>query len=102
MDPKTRGIVAYITLIGWVIALVTNNPKDEQTSYHLRQMLGIMILGFAGSIAGVIPILGLIIVPIVMIASFILWVIGLISAIEGSRKPVPFVGEYFQDWFKGM
>lgn len=102
MDPKTRGIVAYITLIGWVIALVTNNPKDEQTSYHLRQMLGIMILSFAGSMVGIIPFLGIIVVPIVMIASLVLWVIGLISAIEGSKKPVPFLGEHFQEWFKGL
>lgn len=102
MDPKTRGIVAYLTLIGWLIALITNNPKDEQSSFHLRQMLGIMLLGMAGSMVGVIPFLGLIVVPVVMIAAFVLWVIGLISAIEGSRKPVPFLGEYFQDWFKGL
>ncbi|MDQ8182676.1 hypothetical protein [Pelagicoccus sp. SDUM812005] len=102
MDPKTRGIVAYLTIIGWVIALVTNNPKDEQTSFHLRQMLGIILLSVAASILAAIPLLGLLIWPIGMIAAFILWVIGLISAIEGSRKQVPFVGEYFQEWFKGL
>ncbi|MDQ8186999.1 hypothetical protein [Pelagicoccus sp. SDUM812002] len=102
MDPKTRGIIAYITLIGWVIALVTNTPKDEQTSFHIRQMLGIMLIGLASSMLTVIPILGLIIWPLGTIAAFVLWVIGLISAIEGSRKPVPFIGEHFQDWFKGL
>lgn len=102
MDPKTRGIVAYITLIGWIIALVTNTPKDEQTSFHLRQMLGIMLLGVASSILAAIPLLGLIIWPLGSLAAFILWVIGLISALEGSRKPVPFIGEQFQVWFKGM
>lgn len=102
MDPKTRGIVAYLTLIGWIIALVTNNPKDEQTSFHLRQMLGIILFGVAASILAAIPLLGLIIWPLGTIAAFVFWVIGLISAIEGSRKPVPFVGEHFQEWFKGL
>lgn len=102
MDPKTRGIVAYITIIGWVIALVTNNPKDEQTSFHLRQMLGLMLLSFAGSLFTAIPLLGLIIWPLVMLAALILWIIGLMSALEGSRKTVPLLGEYFQDWFKGL
>jgi len=102
MDPKTRGIVAYLTLIGWVIALVTNNPKDEYASFHIRQMLGLVILSIAGSIAGVIPFIGLIIIPVVMIAVIVFWVMGLISAIQGSQKPLPLVGDYFQDWFKGL
>ncbi len=102
MDPKTRGIVAYITIIGWIIALVTNSPKDEQTSFHLRQMLGLIILSIASSILAIIPILGWIIFPVGTLAAFVFWVIGLISALEGSRKPVPFVGEYFQEWFKGL
>lgn len=102
MDPKTRGIVAYLTLIGWVIALVTNNPKDEQSSFHIRQMLGLIIISMAGSMLSIIPFLGIIIFPLVFIVTFVFWVIGLISAIEGSKKPVPFIGEQFQEWFKSL
>ncbi|EDY82522.1 hypothetical protein VDG1235_2145 [Verrucomicrobiia bacterium DG1235] len=102
MDPKTRGIVAYLTIIGWVIALVTNNPKDEQTTFHLRQMLGIMLLGIASSAVSVIPILGWMIWMVGFLAAFILWIIGLLSALEGTRKPVPFLGEHFQEWFKSI
>lgn len=102
MDPKTRGIVAYFTIIGWVIALATNNPKDEQTSFHLRQMLGLIITGVALSIIAAVPIIGWLIWIVGFLATLVFWVIGLISALEGSRKPLPFVGEYFQDWFKGL
>lgn len=102
MDPKTRGIVAYITLIGWVIALVTNTPKDEQASFHLRQMLGIMLFSVACSMATVVPVLGLLVWMVGAIAAFVLWIIGLISALEGSRKPVPLLGTHFQEWFKGL
>ena len=43
---KTIAIISYITLIGWIIALIMhNNNKTELGAYHIRQMLGIMLLG---------------------------------------------------------
>ena len=36
------------------------------------------------------------------IALLILWVIGLIGAIQGEEKKVPLLGDMFQDWFKGI
>ncbi len=43
---KTVAIIAYITLIGWIIALVMNNGnKTALGSYHVRQSLGIMCVG---------------------------------------------------------
>jgi hypothetical protein len=29
-------------------------------------------------------------------------VIGFIAAVEGRKKTVPFLGEYFQEWFAGL
>ena len=50
---KTIAIIAYITLIGWIIALVMhNNNKTALGAYHIRQMLGIMLLGLALSLLG--------------------------------------------------
>ena len=49
MDAKSRGIVAYITLIGWIIAIATNDPKDKFASFHIRQMLGLLITGVGRS-----------------------------------------------------
>lgn len=36
MDGKTKAIVAHITIIGWIIALVINSSeKDEFASYSV-------------------------------------------------------------------
>jgi len=94
-DPKTVAIISYITLIGWIIALVLNKPKSEFASFHIRQVLGIFLLGIVLSI---IPIVGF----IAWIIPFVLWILGLISAIQGEKKPVPVVGEYFQQWFASL
>lgn len=94
-DPKVVGIVSYITFIGWIVALVLNsNDKSEFGSFHIRQSLGLIIMGALS----IIPFLGW----IIGIAAFILWIIGLIGAVQGQMKPVPIVGEYFQDWFKSL
>ncbi|MCJ8288676.1 MAG: hypothetical protein MJK07_02830 [Flavobacteriales bacterium] len=107
---KTRAIIAHITLIGWIIALVQNNSdKNDDASFYIRQMLGLFILAIGFQIIGTIfvfiPILGWMISMITMLASFGvvgLWVYSLISAINGKKEPTPFIGGHFQKWFASM
>jgi uncharacterized membrane protein len=96
MDGKAKAIVAHITLIGWVIALVLNmNDKDEFASFYIRQNLGLML---AGMILAIIPVVGWIISLVV----FVFWILSLIGAIQGETKESPWVGQYFQEWFKAL
>lgn len=95
MDGKTKAIVAHLTLIGWIIALVLNSQqKDEFASFYIRQMLGLIILNFVW----IIPILGWIVGIVVLV----LWILSIIGAASGEQKPTPVVGQYFQDWFKSL
>jgi uncharacterized membrane protein len=94
-DGRTYAIVAYITFIGWVIALIHNSEKkNELTSFHIRQSLLIMLCGFLSAI----PLVGI----LIGIATFVFWVMGLISAINGEKKEVPLIGGLAQDWFKSL
>lgn len=95
MDGRARAIIAHITLIGWVIALVVNSgDKKEFTSFYLRQTLLFNIIFFVGWV----PLLGW----ILAFAAFVFWLISLVNAIQGNMKPVPVVGTYFQEWFKSL
>jgi uncharacterized membrane protein len=95
-DGKNVAIIAHITLIGWIIALVmNNNNKNELASFYIRQMLGLMIFAFVLSF---IPMVGW----MLNLGLIVLWVISLIGALEGQKKLVPILGEYFQDWFKSI
>ena len=101
MDDKTKSIVAHITLIGWIIALVMNqSDKGPNTSFYLRQNLGLMILALVGSILGIaiLPIIS----TIIGIAVLILWILSLIGSLSGEQKLTPVVGDMFQSWFKGI
>ena len=102
MDDKTKSIVAHLTLIGWIIALVMNqSDKGPNTSYYLRQMLGLPLLAIVGSVLFTlihVPILG----TVWSVLMLILWVLSLIGALGGTQKPLPVVGDMFQQWFKGV
>jgi len=101
MDDKTKSIVAHITLIGWIIALVMNqSDKGPNTSFYLRQMLGLMLIGVAGSVIGMLTInmIGTVVSIIILIA----WILSLVGSLSGEQKATPVVGEMFQSWFKGI
>lgn len=107
MDAKTIAWVSYLTLIGWIIAYVSYgnlNPKSSLATYHLRQSFGIMVSSLVLYIAFwllvfMVPFLSFFI-TIVWIVLVVLWVLGLISALNGEEKPLPVVGTYFQQWFQ--
>ena len=92
-------VLSYITIIGWIIAFILyQNDKSELAIYHLRQSLGIVILSIVGWVVFWIPILGW----LAAIFLFVLWLMGLIYAAQGEARPVPVLGNFFQDIFKGI
>ncbi|WP_299394641.1 YtxH domain-containing protein [uncultured Gelidibacter sp.] len=95
-DGKNIALIAHLTLIGWIVALVmNNNTKNEFGSFYVRQVLGLMLCGIVLSF---VPFVGW----ILNLAVFVLWIMSLIGAVNGEKKLTPVVGEYFQDWFKSL
>jgi len=92
-------IISYLAFIGWIIAFILyQNDKSEFAIYHLRQSLGLNILGILGMAFFWIPFIGW----IASILFFVLWLMGFISAAQGETKPVPLIGDFIQDLFKGI
>ncbi len=110
-DEKIIAVVSYFTLIGWIIAVVmnTNEKKTELTNFHIRQSLGLMLtllaIGILQIILIFIPFIGwymFLSLFFVYIIIFIFWILGLISAIKCERKPVPWIGNFFQISLKSV
>lgn len=97
MDDKTKAIVSHITIIGWIVALVLNqgDKKTELTSFYIRQMLGLVLVSIVASLIPVVNLFAWIIV-------LVLWLMSLIGSLNGEKKLTPYIGEYFQDWFKAL
>lgn len=100
-EDKSVAIISYLTLIGFIIAIILHGKdKTALGAYHLRQMMGLILTGIAAMIASFIPIIGLLAI-FVHLGLFVLWIMGLIAAAGGEMKPVPLLGDKFQEWFKG-
>lgn len=107
---KTVGIVAYITLIGFIISIVLNSNKTGEEkkfgAFHLRQALGLIIFSVGVFIAltivtvilaFIIPFLGVffgLLMNLVWLGILALLIIGIINAANGTYKEVPVIGAY--------
>ena len=83
MDKKTTGIVAYLTWIGWLIALLAGDK--EGAKFHINQALVILLF----SLLSIIPCIGW----IWGIFMIVCWFIGFIAAINEEEKEVPLIGK---------
>jgi uncharacterized membrane protein len=88
---KIVAIVSYITLLGWLIALFLHfQERTALGAMHLRQTLGLYVTAL---IVSWIPVVGW----ILSLAVLVLWVVGLVNAIQSETRPVPLVGEFYQN-----
>ena len=103
VDPKTIGILAYLTPIGWLIAYVLNSSnRSDHASFHVRQMLGLLIAGMALRLIAKLGLFGGMLFGFGYIALFAFWVVAFIGAIQGEERVVPILGDSFQQWFKSV
>ena len=122
-EDKTVATIAYLTLIGFIIALIQHGSnKTKLGAYHLRQVVGFMVTG-----VGLAILLWLIALPmfsnmdnymdnyryyyaafigivsyIVFIGLLVCIIISFINAINGRQKPAPIFGKLYEKWFSHM
>lgn len=82
MDAKTTGIVAYLTWIGFLIAVIAGDK--EGAKFHVNQALVIFLF----SLLAIIPCIGW----VWGIFMIVCWFMGLIAAINQEEKEVPLIG----------
>lgn len=94
MDTKTTGWVAYITLVGLIVAFCAGDK--EGAKFHLNQALVIFLAQVVGCFAALIlvwiPIIGILAVILWQTFCFVCWILGLIAAINQEEKEVPLLG----------
>ena len=99
---KQTAIVSYLTIIGTVIAIFMNSEnKNAFASFHIRQALGIFLTFFLlGYPVGYFD--SWMVSASFWTFIFILWLFGFMNALNGEQKTVPFLGEFYQKFFKSF
>ncbi len=96
---KKIAIVAYITMIGTIVAYYMNTDEhNEFAKFHIRQAFGIYLTFF---------LLGYLISGFdnwsitftFWTFIFILWLFGFMQALQGRTQPIPLLGKLFQKLF---
>ncbi|WP_047245652.1 hypothetical protein [Maribacter thermophilus] len=96
---KTTGIIAYLTIVGAIIAITMNvEPKHDFARFHTRQAFGIHLLFHAFALFSSVwynqyGLYGL------YLCYIVLWVYGFIGVLNNKKQLIPILGPYFQKWF---
>lgn len=99
-EGKVFAILSYVIPVFVLVPLIQRN--NEFSLYHAKQCLIIWLIAIVSSLVNVIPCLGQIVWLVVWVALIVFGVMGLINAVKGRMKPLPLIGKWGEDWFKGL
>lgn len=91
MTKKATSIVAYITVIGWLIAWFAGDREGAKV--HLNNGLVLVLATIINGVIGFIPIIGGILNCVIGIAIFVFIIIGIIYAAQDQDKELPLIGQ---------
>jgi uncharacterized membrane protein len=90
---KVNAILSYLGILILVPLLSEDAKKSDFAKFHLNQGLVLLIASVALSMVWAVPILGWFVGFFGGILLFVLWVIGIVGAIQGEKKKVPLLGD---------
>jgi uncharacterized membrane protein len=84
--------IGTLPIIGFILAILMKK-KDKYVMFYAKQGLALGIAMVAGSIALVILVITIPLLPVWNIVCFILWIISVINAFSGKEKATPIFGK---------
>ncbi len=95
-NERVVAVLSYLTIIGWIVALLLHlNEKSRLGAYHLKQSLALLI---SWAVLMFVPLIGM----LLRLVLLVLWVFGLVYAVQGVEKPVPLIGGTAEKVFKEL
>jgi uncharacterized membrane protein len=89
---KLNAILSYLGILIIVPLISEDAKKSTFAKFHLNQGLVLLLASVVLSFIWVVPILGWIVGFFGGIVLFVIWLMGLIGAIQGEMKRVPLLG----------
>ncbi len=88
------GLISYLWIL-FIIPLLAKR-KDEFVHFHAKQGLVLFLSSIAVMIFTVIPFIGWVIGPILMLVLVVFWIIALINVLMKRTWKMPLLGEWSQ------
>ena len=87
---KLLAAISYIWILFLVPLFVAKD--DAFARFHANQGLLLFLVSIVLGIIAIIPFVGAIISAIGGVVTFIFMILGIINALKGEMKPLPFIG----------
>ena len=91
MTKKATSIVAYITVIGWLIAWFAGDREGAKV--HLNNGLILVFATLINGVIGFFPIIGGLLNYLLGIAILVYIIIGIVYAAQDQDKELPLIGQ---------
>lgn len=90
LEEKTAGALCYA--LGWVTGLLFLLAEKENKTVRFHAMQSLMFFG-GMMVIGLVPVIGWLLWPLIMIFSFIVWLMSIYKAYNGEEFELPIVGK---------
>jgi uncharacterized membrane protein len=85
---KLNAVLSYLGILIIVPLLSEDAKKSPFAKFHLNQGLVLLIVSMVGGFVFWVPVIGW----VAAIFVFVIWLIGIIGAVQGEMKRVPLFG----------
>lgn len=92
-NEKLCSILSYV-IIGLIWYLADEKIRTQNTKFHVKQGLVLLIAELINSAIWNIPFFGWFIAPIINIGLLILMIIGIINAANNNNNELPIIGQF--------
>ena len=99
LDENVAGLLCYV--LGWVTGIVFILIEQENKFVRFHAIQSIIVFGALSIASGVltwIPFIGAVFAWLIGVLSFILWIVLMIKAYQGTRYKLPWSGNLAEKW----
>ena len=103
LDENVAGLLCYLLLGMSGVVFLILEPENRFVRFHAIQSIIVFgILNIAVIILILIPLIGWSFVGILVAVAFILWVVLMVKAYQGTRYKIPGAGNLAEKWLAGQ
>jgi uncharacterized membrane protein len=91
---QNKGMAALAYILFFVPLLAA--PDSQFARYHANQGLILLIVAIiVNVVGGMVPVIGwFLILPVGSIFVLVLWIMGILNAVNGKEAPLPIIGNF--------
>ncbi len=99
LTENVAGLLCYV--LGWVSGLIfiLMEPENKFVRFHAAQsMIVFSGLALVSFVLTLMPFIGLILAGLVLALGFILWIVLMVKAYQGTMFKLPWAGDQAEKW----